>query len=55
MIVNIVLVSYIDDAYWDDPTGTTEDIQATEFMEDGSMENYFNISVWEFGVVKQII
>ena len=40
------------DAYWDDPTGTTEDIQVTEFMEDGSMENYFNTNYWDFGVVK---
>ena len=39
------------DAYWDNPTGTTEDIQVTEFMEDGSMENYFNIGSWKFGVV----
>ena len=50
MIVNIVLVSYIDDAYFED-IDIIQDNQVTEFMKIGSLHSYFNLDCWDFGVV----
>ena len=50
MIVNIVLLSYIDDAYFED-IDIIQDNQVTEFMKTGSLHSDFNLDCQDFGVV----
>ena len=50
MMVNIVLVSYIDDAYFEN-IDIIQDIQVTEIMNTGVLQSDYNFDAWNYGVV----